>query len=37
MTAEQIAELGGATERVGDDLVGGEREGRVDAPFALRH
>jgi LysR family transcriptional regulator, transcription activator of glutamate synthase operon len=35
VTAEQIPELGGAAEGIGDQLVGGEREGRVDAPLAL--
>jgi hypothetical protein len=35
VTAQEIAELGGATEGIGDQLVGGERERRVDAPVAL--
>lgn len=35
MTAEQLAELGGATEGIGDQLVAGERERRLDSPVTL--
>ena len=35
MTAEQLREFGGATEGIGDELVGGERESRVNSPVPL--
>ena len=35
MTAEQLGELGGATEGIRDQLVSGERERRIDSPVAL--
>src|SRR4051794_36743140 len=35
MTAEQLAELRGAAERVGDDLGAGQREGRLDPAITL--
>jgi len=35
MEAQERAELGGAAEGIGDHLVAGERERRVDAPIAF--
>jgi hypothetical protein len=35
VTAEQLGELGGATEGIGDELVGEERESRVNSPVPL--
>lgn len=35
VTAEQLGELGGATEGIGDELVGGERESRVNSHVPL--
>jgi len=35
VAAQQLAELGGAMEGIGDQLAGGERERRIDSPVAL--